>query len=127
MTAAGARTRPVVVGGSGHVRRPHDRPLQGAAHRRAVRGPQPAGLGRERGEPPVRPLVVENSYVDIADAEIENGAGPHARAGRFSLGFPRRDGGEEMRARIQMFDWPVRDLRHAFVLDDYPVERPAVR
>ncbi len=38
----------------GHVRRHDDRSLPGAAHRRAVRGPQPAGLGRELGDRPHR-------------------------------------------------------------------------
>jgi len=42
--------------------------------------------------------------------------------GRFSLGYPRRDLGEEINARVRVTKRPIRDLRHAFLLDDYPVE-----
>ena len=41
--------------------------------------------------------------------------------GRFSLGYPRKDGGEEINARVRLTDRPIADLRHAFELDDYPV------
>ena len=48
---------------------------------------------------------------------------PAIRAdGRFSLGFPRRDGGEEINARIRVDRRPVADLRHAFGIDDYDVD-----
>ncbi|AMY12195.1 putative protein involved in outer membrane biogenesis [Luteitalea pratensis] len=123
MTAAGARTRPVVVGGSGtfdgtmtgRFRAPH---IEGQFAGRNLRG-WDVNWGTARTS-----LVVENSYVDIADAEIDSGDARMRVQGRFSLGFPRRDGGEEIRARIQMSGWPLRDLRHAFVLDDYPVDGP---
>ena len=42
--------------------------------------------------------------------------------GRFSAGFPRRDGGEELNARIRVINRPVSDLRHAFGIDDYDVD-----
>ncbi len=123
MTAAGARTRPVAVGGSGtfdgrmtgRFRAPR---IEGQFHGRNLRGWDVTwGSGRTA-------LVIENSYVDIADAEIEKGDARMRVAGRFSLGFPRRDGGEEIRARIQLFDWPLTDLRQAFSLDDYPLDGP---
>jgi len=123
MTAAGARTRPVAVGGSGTF----DGRMSGRFKAPRVEG---QFSGRDLRAWDVTwgtartALVVENSYVDIADAEIEKDDARLQVRGRFSLGFPRRDGGEEMRARIQMFDWPLRDLRHAFVLDDYPVDGP---
>ncbi len=47
--------------------------------------------------------------------------------GRFSLGFPRRDGGEEINARIRIIRRPLADLRHAFGIDDYDVDGVAVR
>ncbi len=123
MTAAGSRTRPVAVGGSGtfdgrmtgRFRAPR---IEGQFAGRDLHGWDVTwGTGRTA-------LVIENSYVDIADAEIEQGDARMRVSGRFSLGFPRRDGGEEIRARIQMFDWPLRDLRHAFSLDAYPVDAP---
>ncbi len=123
MTAAGARTRPVVVGGTGtfdgrltgRIRTPRVEGQFSGRHLRAW----DVTWGSARTA-----LVVENSYVDVADAEMEKDAARMRVSGRFSLGYPRRDGGEEMRARIQMFDWPLKDLRHAFVLDDYPVDGP---
>ncbi len=41
--------------------------------------------------------------------------------GRFSLGYPRRDGRDELDARVAVHRRPVADLRHAFGLDDYDV------
>jgi hypothetical protein len=120
MTAAGARTRPVIVGGSGVF----DGRMTGRFKMPRIEG---QFSGRDLNAWDVTwgtartSLVIENSYVDIAEAEIEKDGARMRVAGRFSLGFPRRDGGEELRARIQMVDWPLRDLRHAFVLDDYPV------
>ena len=123
MTAAGARTRPVAVGGSGTF----DGTMTGRFRAPRIEG-QFAGQNLRAWDvnwgTARTALVVENSYVDIADAEMDKGDGRMRVQGRFSLGFPRRDNGEEIRARIQMFDWPLRDLRHAFVLDDYPVDGP---
>ena len=42
-------------------------------------------------------------------------------AGQFSLGYPRRDGGEEINARIKIDERPVSDLLNAFDLETYPV------
>lgn len=124
MTAAGARTRPVEVGGSGVF----DGRMTGRFRAPRIEGRFAGASLRawdvEWGRAETT-LVVENSYVDIAGAEMEHADGARMTVtGRFSLGFPRRDGGEEMRARIQLHDWPVRDMRHAFVLDDYPIEGP---
>ena len=47
--------------------------------------------------------------------------------GQFALGYPRRDGGEEIDARIRATEWPLTDLRTAFELYDYPVDRRARR
>ena len=41
--------------------------------------------------------------------------------GTFALGYPRRDGGEEIDARIRAVEWPLTDYRAAFELYDYPV------
>ncbi len=123
MTASGAPTRPVAVGGTGtfdgrmtgRFKAPR---IEGQFHGRNLYGWGVTwGSGRTA-------LVIENSYVDIEDAEVEQGDGRMRVSGRFSLGFPRRDEGEEIRARIQLHDWPLRDLRRAFALDDYPVDGP---
>lgn len=66
-------------------------------------------------------LVVEDSYAHIEGAVITKGGGRMDVSGRFSLGYPRADGGEEFDARVTIAGWDLVDLRHAFVLDDYPV------
>ena len=66
--------------------------------------------------------VIENSYTDVMDAVINTGDSSIFVDGRFSLGYPRRDGGEEINARIRIIKRPVSDLRHAFLLDGYPVD-----
>jgi hypothetical protein len=67
-------------------------------------------------------LVIENSYVTIAKGLIEHEGSEIAAEGRFSLGYPRKDNGEELNAVVRMTKRSLVDLRHAFELDDYPVE-----
>jgi hypothetical protein len=66
--------------------------------------------------------IIENAYVDVTSAIVNDGSSAMQIDGRFSLGFPRRDAGEEINARIRVISRPLRDLRHAFDLDDYNVE-----
>ena len=42
--------------------------------------------------------VIENAYADVASVAVLNGDSAIHVDGRFSLGFPRRDGGEEINA-----------------------------
>jgi hypothetical protein len=67
-------------------------------------------------------LVIENSYVTIARGLIQHEGSEIAAEGRFSLGYPRKDNGEELNAVVRMTRRSLVDLRHAFELDDYPVE-----
>ena len=67
-------------------------------------------------------LSIENGYVDMTRGLVTNDASRIEAEGRFSLGYPRKDGGEEISARVLMRDRPMKDLRHAFLLDDWPVE-----
>jgi hypothetical protein len=67
-------------------------------------------------------VVIENGYVDVADAVARKGRGTLRAKGRFSLGYPRKDGGEEINAVVTIDSWNLKDLRHAFVLDEYPYE-----
>ena len=64
-------------------------------------------------------VVVENSYADISDAVVSRNDSTIRIDGKFSLGFPREDGGEEMNATIFVDRRPLVDPRHAFLLDDY--------
>ena len=67
-------------------------------------------------------FVIENSYAIVKQAVISSGSSEILADGRFSLGYPRRDQGEEINARVRLTQRPLKDLRHAFELDDYPVE-----
>src|SRR6185436_19149447 len=67
-------------------------------------------------------LAIENSYVTITESSITSGGSEIKAEGVFSLGFPRRDKGEEIDARVRMSKRPLSDLRHAFQLDDWPVD-----
>ena len=66
--------------------------------------------------------VIQNNYVDVTDVVITSGESRIRTAGRFSIGYPRADGGEEIDARIEILKRPVADLRHAFTLDDYNLD-----
>jgi hypothetical protein len=73
------------------------------------------GSGRAR-------VVIEDAYAHVSDALVEKDGWEIHASGRFSLGYPRRDGGEEIDARVRLSRRPIVDLRHAFELYDYPVE-----
>jgi hypothetical protein len=64
-------------------------------------------------------VVVENGYADISDAVVSERGSTIRIDGKFSLGFPREDHGEEMNATILVDRRPLVDPRHAFQLDDY--------
>jgi hypothetical protein len=64
-------------------------------------------------------VAIENAYVDVTDGRVVSGDAHLDVDGRFSIGFPRRDGGDEIDARIRASRWSVTDFRHAFRLDDY--------
>lgn len=67
-------------------------------------------------------VVVENNYALVSESSLRKGNAEIKAEGKFSLGYPRRDGGEQVNARIRMTRWPMPDLRHAFALDKWPVE-----
>jgi hypothetical protein len=67
-------------------------------------------------------VVVENAYANVTNAAVTHDGSRIDVSGMFSLGFPRRDGGEEINARIRIERRPVFDLLDAFDLEDYPVE-----
>jgi hypothetical protein len=121
MTAVGSPTRPIEVGGTGTF----DGTMTGAFRAPRIdgtfRGDDLRAWGVRWGSA-AGTLAIENAYVDISDAEVEQDDARMVVNGRFALGFPRRDGGEEIDARIQALGWPVVDLRHAFGIDDYRVD-----
>ena len=121
ITAFGSPTGVVPVGGHGEV---------SGVMVGALRAPRVEGRfegdrlrawdvvwGRGSGD-----MVVENGYVDITGGRITEGDSEITAEGRFALGYPRRDGGEEINARVVIKNRELRDLRHAFELDDWPIE-----
>jgi translocation and assembly module TamB len=67
-------------------------------------------------------LVIQNSYVDVTGGRMEKDGAVVAVDGRFSLGFPRRDRGEEINGRVRVVKWPATDFKHAFDIDDYDIQ-----
>ena len=68
-------------------------------------------------------IVVENSYLTVTNGLIEHGSGGRIHAsGKYSLGYPRADGGEEINSAIRVESMPLRPLKDAFTLQDWPVD-----
>jgi hypothetical protein len=66
--------------------------------------------------------VIAGGFVDISNGRFGDRDDAFITAnGRFALGF-RRDGAEEIAARVSLVNWPMVDLRHAFGLDDWSVD-----
>jgi len=120
LTDFGSRTGPVNFGGRGEF----DGDMTGSMRRPRVEGTFTGedmrawdtnwGDGRAH-------IVVENNYLTIGDGVIRDGASEIRAEGLFSLGYPRRDGGEEINARFRVEKRDLDGLRHAFELDDWPV------
>ena len=67
-------------------------------------------------------LVIQNSYADVTGGRMQKDGGEIVVNGRFSLGFPRRDKGEEINGRVRVTTWTAADFKHAFEIEDYDVE-----
>ena len=121
MTAFGAPTGAVPMGGYGEFdgvlleafKRPR---IQGTFSGERLRA-WDVTWGSGRAD-----LAVENNYVFISKSTISSSGGEIKAEGQFSLGYPRRDGGDEIDARVRLTRWPLEDLKHAFDLDDYNVD-----
>ena len=121
LTAFGSRTPAIEVGGRGEftgtLTRSFSRPLIRGEFRGEDLRAWDVVWGTGSGQ-----VVVENSYATVTAARVRNGDGELVASGKFSLGYPRRDRAEEVDARVRMVNWPMKDLRHAFLLDDWPVD-----
>ncbi len=121
LTAFGASTNAIEIGGYGTFdgtmlnafRSPRIEGVIAGAHMRAWG----VDWGEVKGS-----AVIENGYVDTKDVVIGSSTREIRADGRFSAGFPRRDGGEELNARVRLTNWPVEDLRRAFGILDYRVD-----
>ncbi len=120
MTAFGAPTKPITVGGtaefSGVMTEALNRPrVEGHFVAEDMRAFDVNWGDGEAG------LVIQNSYVDVTGGRMQKDGGEIVVNGRFSLGFPRRDKGEEINGRIRVTKWTAADFKHAF--DDRRLRR----
>lgn len=121
MTAFGASTNAVPIDGIGEF----DGVMLGAFRRPRIEGRMQAAemrawdvtWGEVEGD-----VVIDNAYATVKQAVIRDGDSRIHVDGRFSLGFPRRDGGEEINARVVLERRPLVDLATAFDIEDYPVQ-----
>jgi translocation and assembly module TamB len=121
LTAFGSRTRVIPVDGYGtfdgvmlnSFRRPRIEGMFAGEQMRAF----DVTWGSVTGE-----AVIENSYADVKNVVVSSGMSAIHTDGRFSLGFPRRDGGEQINAHIRIIRRPIADLKHAFGIDDYDLD-----
>jgi hypothetical protein len=121
MTAFGARTGAIPIGGYGtfdgvmlnEFRRPRIEGTFAGEQMRAF----DVVWGSARGT-----AVIENSYADVTGVVLTAGDSTIRADGRFSVGFPRRDGGEEINAILRLDRRAVADLRQAFGIADYDVD-----
>ncbi|MBY0493652.1 MAG: translocation/assembly module TamB domain-containing protein [Cyanobacteria bacterium] len=121
MTAFGAPTRAIPIDGVGQF----DGVMLGAFRRPRIEGrftgsemlAWDVNWGDIDGD-----FVVENSYANISRAVIRKGLSRMDVTGKYSLGYPRADGGEQFDARIKVAEFPVADFREAFDLQDYDVD-----
>lgn len=122
LTAFGSTASAVPVGGHGEfdgvMTKAFTKPLiEGVFEGHALRA-WSVRWGRGRAK-----VAIENAYATVTDAVITDGPSEiRVSSGRFALGYPRRDGGEEIDARVSIVRRPIADLRAAFELHDYPVE-----
>ena len=120
LTTFGSPTRPVAFAGRGEF----DGTMTGAIRRPRVEG---LFIGEDlfawdtRWGSGSAQIVVENSYVTLRNGSVRLDDSEFQADGLFSLGYPRRDGGEEIDARFRVSRRDVDGLRHAFGIDEYPV------
>ena len=69
-------------------------------------------------------IVVEDNYLDVTDGVFDQGSSKVDIDGRFALGFPRPDEGEEINARFDLSALPAQYLRDAFSLVGYEIDGP---
>ncbi len=123
MTAFGRPTREFVVAGRGEI----DGVMLGAFTSPRIEAAFAGDAirawnvswGQGRGR-----IVVENAYLDIVDGVFDQATSTVAVDGRFAIGFPRADGGEEIDARFALTSFPSQRLRDVFSVEGYEINGP---
>jgi len=68
-------------------------------------------------------IAIEDNYMHLANGRISYpGGGQVLTSGRYSLGYPRADGGEEINADVRVENMSLEPLKQAFQLVDWPVK-----
>jgi hypothetical protein len=121
MTAFGASTSAIPIDGLGRF----DGVMLGAFRRPRIEGrfvgDEIRAWGVTWGEVD-GDFVVENNYAFVSRSVIRTGTSRMDVSGQFSLGYPRRDGGEEINARVRVDTRTVKDFLAAFDLEDYDLD-----
>ncbi|HEX4347970.1 MAG TPA: translocation/assembly module TamB domain-containing protein [Vicinamibacterales bacterium] len=120
LTDFGARKTPVVVGGRGEFEGILTGPFSRPRVEGQVAGEDVRAWDTLWGDGSAH-IVVEDGYVDVMDGVVARGGSEIRTEGRFALGYPRDDHGEEINARFRTSRRDVQSLSHAFELDDYPI------
>jgi len=121
LTAVGAPTAAVLVDGVGR----YEGVLTGSLRRPRITGRLRGDEMRAWGvvwDEVDADFVVENSYADVSRSRVTHDDSVMEITGRFSLGYPRADGGEQMDARFRFDGRPLADFRDAFDLEDFEVD-----
>jgi len=121
MTAFGSPTGAIEIGGHGEF----DGVMLGAFNRPRIEGTFAGDRmrawnvvwGHGRAD-----VVIENSYAAVKNAVITADGSEIVANGQFSLGYPRRDRGEQINAVVRLTRRPIADLKRAFELDDYDMD-----
>ena len=66
-------------------------------------------------------ITVENAYLEVEEGLFFQGPAQLHVGGRFALGSPGRNGGEEINARFEMVSFSAGRVRNAFGLEGYDV------
>ena len=69
-------------------------------------------------------VVVEDAYLDVTDGLFDQGVSRLEVDGRFAIGFPRADGGEEIDGRFRLESLPAQTMRDAFSIEGYEINGP---
>jgi hypothetical protein len=121
LTAVGAPTAAVLVDGIGQ----YDGVLTGPLRRPKITGHLRGDEMRAWGvvwDEVDADFVVENSYATVSRSRVVHDDSAMDITGKFSLGYPRADGGEQMDARFRFDRRPLADFRDAFELEAYEVD-----
>jgi len=120
LTDFGSRKTPVAIGGRGEFNGVFTGPFRSPRVEGQVAGEDIRAWDTLWGDGSAH-IVVEDGYVTVTDGVVKHDGSEIRTDGKFALGYPRDDHGEEIDARFRSTRRDLVSLRHAFQIDDYPV------